>query len=107
VGHFRSVRSKKTLYPHLTVDPRISGGAPIIKGTRITVRAVAGYYQLGMSADEILQSLPHLTQSQVHAALAFYFDHQKEIDRDLKRDSDIGYWRKRVKQGLTMRAKAA
>ena len=49
---------------------RIAGGAPIIKGTRIAVRAIVGYYQLGMSTDEILQSLPHLTQSQVHAALA-------------------------------------
>ena len=63
----------------------------------MTVRAIAGYYQLGMTVDEILQSLPHLSQSQVHAALTFYFDHQKEIDRDLKRNSDTGFWRKRVK----------
>jgi uncharacterized protein (DUF433 family) len=66
---------------------------PVIKGTRIAVRAVAGYYQLGMTPDEILQSLPHLTQSQLHSALAYYFDHQKEIDRDLKRNADADYWR--------------
>jgi len=79
---------------------------PIIKGTRITVRAIAGFYQLGMSVDEILQSLQHLTQSQVHAALAFYFDNQEEIDRDLKRNSDVDYWRMRVKQ-TSAHAKAA
>ena len=84
-----------------------TGGAPIIEGTRITVRAIAGYYQLGMSVDEILQSLPHLTQSHVHAALAFYFDHQEEIDRDLERNADLDYWRKQVKQPASVVAKAA
>jgi uncharacterized protein (DUF433 family) len=59
---------------------------------------VAGYYQLGMSVDEILQSLPHLTAAQVHAALAYYFDHQKEIDRDIARNSDLGYWKKQAER---------
>jgi uncharacterized protein (DUF433 family) len=101
------VNTRKTVYPHITSTPRIAGGAPIIKGTRIAVRAIAGYYQFGMSVDEILQSLPHLTQSQVHAALAFYFDHQKEIDSDLRRNSDVDYWRKQVKQSPSVEAKAA
>ncbi len=91
-------------YPHLATNPRIAGGAPIIKGTRVTVRAIAGYYQLGMSVDEILQSLPHLTRSQVHAALAFYFDHQTEIDRDLSRNADLDFWRGQVKQPASLEA---
>lgn len=68
------------------------------------MRAIAGYYQLGMSVDDILQSLPHLTQSQVHAALTFYFDHQAEIDRDLRRNSDVNYWRKQVKTSPSVAA---
>lgn len=88
------MKAKTINYPHLTSSPRIANGVPIIKGTRIAVRTIAGYYQLGLSPDEILQSLPHLTQSQLHAALAYYFDHQKEIDRDLKRNSDMERWRK-------------
>jgi uncharacterized protein (DUF433 family) len=99
-----NVKSKIINYPHISSDPRISDGAPIIKGTRITVRAIAGYYQLGMTPDEILQSLPHLTQSQLHAALAYYFDHKKEIDRDLKRNSDVNSWRRRVKQRAPLAA---
>ena len=99
--------TRKTSYPHITTNPRIASGAPIIKGTRIAVRAIAGYYQLGMSVDEIPQSLPHLTQSQVHAALTFYFDHQKEIDNDLRRNSDVAYWRKQFKQSPSVEAKAA
>ena len=85
-------------YPHIGSNPRILNGAPVIKGTRIAVRAIAGYYQLGMTPDEILQSLAHLTQSQLHSALAYYFDHQKEIDRDLKRNADADYWRGQVRE---------
>jgi len=38
---------------------------------------------MGMSVDEILATLSHLTPSQVHSALAYYFDNQKEIDCDI------------------------
>jgi uncharacterized protein (DUF433 family) len=92
------VKTTAIQYPHITTDARIAGGVPIIKGTRIAVRTVAGYYQLGMSPDEILQSLPQLSQAQLHAALAYYFDHQKQIDRDLKRNADVDHWRRQVHQ---------
>lgn len=75
------MNTRNRAYPHIVTSPRIAGGAPIIKRTRIAVRAIAGYYQLGMTVDEILQSLPHLTQSQVHAALTFYTDHQGDQPR--------------------------
>jgi uncharacterized protein (DUF433 family) len=80
-------------YRHIGTDPKIAGGAPIIEGTRITVRCIAGYYQLGMSVDEILASLRHLTAAQVHAALAYYFDHQEEVDRDLADAADLDRWK--------------
>lgn len=85
-------------YPHIASSPRILDGVPVIKGTRIAVRTIAGYYQLGMTPDEILQSLPHLTQSQLHSALACYFDHQKEIDRDWKRNADVEHRRGQVRE---------
>ena len=91
-------------YPHIASDARIAGGAPIIKGTRIAVRTVAGYYQLGMSPDEILQSLPHLSQAQLHAALTYYFDHQKQVDRDLKRNADVDHWRRQVQPAAPVAA---
>ena len=101
------MKTANKAYPHISSDSRIAKGAPIIKGTRIAVRAIAGYYQLGMSVDEILQSLPHLTQAKVHAALAYYFDHQKEVDRDLRRNSDLNHWRKQLKRGPSVAARAA
>jgi uncharacterized protein (DUF433 family) len=86
----------KTTYPHISSRNDVAHGSPVIEGTRITVRCIAGYYQMGMSVDEILINLSHLTSSQVHSALAYYFDHQKEIDREVNGSSDIAYWKKQV-----------
>lgn len=77
-------------YPHLTRDADISNGAPIIRGTRTTVRAVAEYHQrAGMSADDILMALPYLRAAEVYAALAYYFDHQPEIDAEIEAENDF------------------
>lgn len=70
----------------------------MIEGTRITVRCVAGYYQMGMSVDESMVTLHHLTPAQVYSALAYYFDHQNEINAELKEASNEGYWKEQVLQ---------
>ncbi len=93
-----SVAAAKLNYPHITFNPEIAGGAAIIEGSRVTVRTIAGYYQMGMSVDEILATLSHLTASQIHSALAYYFDHQQEIDKELAEYSDVEYWKTQVKQ---------
>jgi len=51
---------------------------------------------MGMSADEILTTLIHLTPSQVHSALAYYFDHQEEVDIELAEASDVDFWKKKI-----------
>ena len=77
---------------------------PIIVGTRITVRCIAGYYQMGMSTDEILTTLGHLTPSQLHSALAYYFDHQVEVDSDLAESSDVEFWKSQVKPSSNLKS---
>jgi len=84
---------KNLSYPYITSEQNILSGSPIIEGTRIPVRCIAGYYQIGMSVDDILISLAHLTPAQVHSALAYYFDHQDEVDKDLQEASDTEYWK--------------
>ena len=96
-----TIALKEKEYPYIGSDPEIAGGKPIVSGTRITIRSIAGYYQMGMSIDEILTTLPHLTPSQVHSALAYYFDHQEEIDLDLKESSDVDFWKSQVTQPHT------
>lgn len=74
---------KETSHPHITRDPDICGGRPIIRDTRILVQTIVGYYKLGMTVDEILAGLPHLTAAQVFDALSYYHDHQAEIEADI------------------------
>jgi len=92
-----TVAVKKQNYPYIESDINIAGGKPIISGTRITVRTIAGYYQMGMDVDEILTTLQHLTPSRVHSALAYYFDHKEEIDADLIESSNVIYWKSKLK----------
>jgi uncharacterized protein (DUF433 family) len=91
-----SIAVKQLNYPHITYNSEIAGGAPIIEGTRITVRCIAGYYQMGMSVDEIMATLHHLNPSQVHSALAYYFDHQNEINKELEETSNEETWKEQV-----------
>lgn len=37
-----------------------------------------------MSPDDIIVALPHLTLSQIHDALSYYYEHKQEIDRKWK-----------------------
>jgi uncharacterized protein (DUF433 family) len=65
--------------------PVTCGGKPRIAGTRIKVAHVATWYErMGLSPDEIVSKWPHLTLSDVHAALAYYYDHRQQIDDDIR-----------------------
>ena len=76
----------KTEHVHITVVDGVCGGSPIVRGTRTTVANVAGYYRLGLSPEEIQRELPHLSLAQVFDALAFYFDHSRDVDQEIERD---------------------
>ncbi len=78
----------KTEHPHITHVEGICGGCPIITGTRTPVRAIVGYYKMGMSPDDIVASLPHLNLAKVHDALSYYYDHKEEIDKDIEDNSE-------------------
>ena len=86
------MNTMKATTKHLYVvrDPAILGGEPIIKGTRTPVRAVVENWRLGLSPEEIVVHLPHLTLAQVFDALSYYADHRGEVDRfiEINRVSD-------------------
>jgi uncharacterized protein (DUF433 family) len=65
--------------------PGICGGRPRIDGHRITVEDVAIWHErMGMSPDEIVSSRPTITLSDVHAALAYYYENRERIDADIE-----------------------
>lgn len=56
---------------HIVRDPRICGGEPVVKGTRVTVRTILASLAEGASVQEILADFPTLTDRDVRAVIAF------------------------------------
>jgi uncharacterized protein (DUF433 family) len=52
-------------------DQQISGGEPVFRGTRVTLRTVLASLAAGDSVDEILTDFPALKREDVAAAIAF------------------------------------
>ena len=59
------------LLQRIVIDPRICGGKPCIRGTRIWVSLVLDFLADGMSEAELLAEYPGLTHEDVLAALAY------------------------------------
>jgi len=75
-----------TGHPYIVSDEAILSGAPIVAGTRTPVRAIAELWKFGVTPEEIMIRLPHLTLAQVFDALSYYLDHCDEIDQDILRN---------------------
>ena len=61
-----------------------------IAGTRIRVQDIVSDYEVhGQSPDEIAAGYPHITLAQVHAALAYYYDHREDIRREMQEDEQF------------------
>ena len=52
-------------------DPKICGGEPVFRGTRVTLRTVLASLAAGDSAAAILADFPALKAEDVQAAIAF------------------------------------
>jgi uncharacterized protein (DUF433 family) len=66
---------------------RDDSGVVWIEGANVKVmEVVLDHVAYGWSADAIHEQHPHLELAQVHAALAFYYDHQAEFDAEIASD---------------------
>lgn len=72
-----------TLDALLVKTPDVCGGRIRIDGTRITVHRIATLYKQGQHAEDIAQTYPHLTLSQIYTALAHFHANRDEIESDL------------------------
>jgi uncharacterized protein (DUF433 family) len=75
---------------HIAVLPGCCGGKPHIAGHRIKVQHIAIWHErMGLSPEEIIAEHPELTVADVHAALAYYWDHRAAIDADIQADAEF------------------
>ncbi len=83
-------RRKKDKTPYISINMRISGGQPVISGTRIKVLDIATRYELmGISADEIINEYPHLRLEQIHDALSYYYEHKDVFDKKYREEQSF------------------
>jgi uncharacterized protein (DUF433 family) len=73
----------ETRYEHIVlVDEKV----PVILGTNMKViELVLDKVAYGWSPEELHFQHPDLTLGQIHSALAYYWDHQDELDRDIEK----------------------
>ena len=72
----------ETLYEHIEID---TNGVPYILGTKMKViELVLGKISHGWSPEELHFQHPYLTMGQIHSALAYYWDHQSELEKDIE-----------------------
>lgn len=72
-----------TAYRHITADLE---GVPLIAGTNMkVVELILDSKAYGWSPEELHFQHPYLSMAQIHSALAFYWDHKDELDRDIER----------------------
>ena len=69
-------------YPHVVKE---NGAAACLEShprTRVAM-IVTDYLAYGWSPDEICRQHPYLKLAEVHSAMAYYYDHQAEIDAEI------------------------
>jgi uncharacterized protein (DUF433 family) len=72
------------LREHIHIIQGAGGPTARIAGHRIRVQDVAIWHEkLGMTADEIVDQYPTISLADVYAALAYYWDHRDEIEREI------------------------
>jgi uncharacterized protein (DUF433 family) len=81
------------IFPHIV--KRNGEPARLEKHPRIRIAMiVADYLWRGWSAEEIVRQYSYLTLAEIHAALAYYFDHRDEVENELVEEyRDAAAWK--------------
>jgi Protein of unknown function (DUF433) len=73
----------QVMYPHL--EKAEGQSVRLQRLPRIRVAQIAmDYLTHGWSVEEMCRQHPYLTLAEAHAAMAYYFDHQREIDSEIR-----------------------
>ena len=73
----------ETSYQHVLLD---EASVPVISGTTMKVVELAlAHIAYGWSPEELHFQFPYLTLGQIYSALAYYSDHQDDLDQEIER----------------------
>ena len=82
--------TQSVLSHHIEITPGVCGGRPRIAGHRIRVQDIVVCHQhWGLSPEEIVAEYIGITLADVYAALAYYYDHESEIQQALADEAEV------------------
>ncbi len=61
-----------------------SDGTIHVTGSRVTLDTLVGAFQKGATAEQIHDSFPSLSLQQIYATIAYYLEHQPDVEAYLK-----------------------
>ena len=65
-------------------------GAAWVDDTNVkAVEIVMSKQAYDLTAEELHEQYPHLSLAQIHASLAYYYDHQQELDAEIARRNNL------------------
>jgi uncharacterized protein (DUF433 family) len=67
----------------ISIDPKIMGGAPCIKGTRVTVGTIHRLIISGIKTADILEWYPYLKPEDISAVLIYKLQNPDEINYEV------------------------
>ena len=67
-----------TWHTHITTDPEVLAGKPVVRDTRLAVDFVLGLFAAGWTQEQVLASYPQLTPEGLRAVFAY----AAEVTRD-------------------------
>jgi uncharacterized protein (DUF433 family) len=67
----------------ITLDPRVMGGKPCIRGLRVTVGTIVGLIASGHSDADILRLYPYLEADDLQEALSYAAWRSEEVELPL------------------------
>ena len=60
-----------TWQAHITTDPEVLAGKPVVRGTRLAVDFLLGLFAAGWTHEQVLASYPQLTAEALRAVFAY------------------------------------
>jgi uncharacterized protein (DUF433 family) len=82
----------------IAINPKVRGGRPCIAGTGLRVTDIAMAMLFHERTPGEIASDYAISMAQVHAALAYYYEHKAELDEDIRQQIAIAreYKEKRI-----------
>ncbi len=66
ITNYRTMRIQDVV----SIDPEVMGGTSVFKGTRVPIKSLFDYLEIGENMDEFLENFPSVTKVQVQMLLS-------------------------------------